>query len=62
MAKRFSILLVKDDNDVLVVVERNSRFYDEVSFHESERNEIVKYMSELIVRVLDELGIKKVVV
>jgi len=61
MAKRFSILLVKDDNDVLVIVERNSRFFDEVSFHESERDEIIKYFADLIPKVLDELGVKKVI-
>jgi len=40
------------DNEITVVVSRNSKFYDEASFHLSEKSELKKYINELLEKAI----------
>ncbi len=46
------VFIQKDD--ILVLVSRNKRYYDEVEFHPSESDGFIEYMRELAEQILRE--------
>jgi len=48
MAKHYTVHIIVDADEVIIIVERNGRFYDEVEFHVEEIGEINYYITELL--------------
>ena len=52
---RWVIEVTRDDDEVLVIVDKDGRFFDEAGFHPSEKDEIMRYLAEVIQAIVKEV-------
>ena len=52
---RWVIEVRRKHDEVLVIVERDRRFFDEAGFHPSEREELRRYLYSIVDKIVNEV-------
>ena len=52
---RWVIEVTRDNDEVVVLVDKDGKFFDDVSFHPSERNELLHYLAETLQKIIKEV-------
>ena len=52
---RWIIEVTRDNDEVLVIVDKDGKFFDDVSFHPSEKDEIMRYLAETLQKIVKEV-------
>ena len=52
---RWVIEVRRKHDEVLVIVDKDDKFFDDVSFHPSERQELLNYLTEVIQAIIKEV-------